>query len=221
MRMSSQRWTAGESQMVNRREFLITGMAAASTLSVATAVEASASQRATAEFALPSHAPLYKVIYDERFSDSVTFGLAARRIGLAAQAISGDITALWYHDLFPRWQREPVAIAGLTSQGPIFCLERLAWDVGMRVVLRTEHRSRQKRSMEHVVCGPPGMERWARTLARSGDAWASQVANLVASSCPERPVVAARRTATAASVEGLPQRLEPLTSWIIAPVRRA
>jgi hypothetical protein len=206
--------------MVNRREFLFTGMAAASTLSIATAVEAAASQRATGEFALPSHAPLYKVIYDERFSDSVTFGLAARRVGLAAQAISGDITALWYHDLFPRWQRAPVAIAGLTSHGPIFCLERLAWDVGMRVVFRAEHRSLQPRSMEHVVCGPPGMEQWAPTLARSGDAWASQVANLVAS-CPERPVVAARRTGTATSVEGLPKRPEPLTSWIIAPVWRA
>jgi hypothetical protein len=37
------------------------------------------------------------------------------------------------------WTKQPVAIAGLTAHGPLFCLERLAWDHGMRVVFRAEH----------------------------------------------------------------------------------
>ena len=58
--------------------------------------------------------------------------------------IRGDITDLWFHDLDPQWKKQPVAIAGLTAHGPLFCLERLAWDHGMRVVSRVEQGSRDQ-----------------------------------------------------------------------------
>jgi hypothetical protein len=81
----------------------------------------------------------YKVIVDSRFPASVEFGVEMSRLGAPVHTIEGDITDLWYHDLDAQWKRSPVAIAGLTAHGPLFCLERLAWDYGMRVVLRTEH----------------------------------------------------------------------------------
>jgi hypothetical protein len=81
---------------------------------------------------------LYKVIYDERFPASVEFGREARDRGFAVHAIRGDMTDLWYHDLYPKWKAGPAAIAGLTAHGPLFCLERLSWDFGMRVSFREQ-----------------------------------------------------------------------------------
>jgi hypothetical protein len=85
--------------------------------------------------------PLYKVIVDERFSTSVEFGEEWRARGASVHTIRGDITDLWFHDLDLQWKKRPVPIAGLTAHGPLFCLERLAWDHGMRVVSRVEQRS--------------------------------------------------------------------------------
>jgi hypothetical protein len=206
--------------MVNRRDFLVTGFAAASALSIGNAADVPAQPAAQTGFGSAPRLRLYKVIYDERFADGAAFGTEATRIGLASHAIAGDVTAVWYHDLYPRWQREAVAIAGLTAHGPIFCLERLAWDFGMRVVFRAEHRTPRPGSVEHVLSGPPTMLQWAPALVGAGAAWASRMASLVYS-CPERPVLAAMQTATVRSFEGVVQRPEPLVSWIVAPVQRA
>lgn len=83
-------------------------------------------------------ANFYKVIFDERFPASVAFGAEWKARGEAVHAIRGDITDLWFHDLDHQWKKRPVPIAGLTAHGPLFCLERLAWDHGMRVVSRVE-----------------------------------------------------------------------------------
>ena len=80
----------------------------------------------------------YKVIYDRRFPASVAFGDIWKARGAAVHAIRGDITGLWFHDLDLQWKKQPLAIAGLTAHGPLFCLERLAWDQGMRVIAREE-----------------------------------------------------------------------------------
>ncbi len=81
------------------------------------------------------------MIFDERFPASVAFGEEWKARGAAVHAIRGDITDLWFHDLDLQWKKRPVAIAGLTAHGPLFCLERLAWDRGMRVVSRVEQPS--------------------------------------------------------------------------------
>ncbi len=86
--------------------------------------------------------PFYKVIVDERFPASVAFGEEWKARGAAVHAMRGDITDLWFHDLDRQWKKQPLAIAGLTAHGPLFCLERLAWDHGMRVVSRVEQPSR-------------------------------------------------------------------------------
>jgi hypothetical protein len=115
--------------MASRREFLQAGIAAS--LLPATAAADTVSKT-------PAPQVYYKVIFDERFPASVAFGEEWRARGAAVHAIRGDITDLWFHDLDIQWKKRPVAIAGLTAHGPLFCLERLAWDHGMRVVSRVE-----------------------------------------------------------------------------------
>ena len=97
--------------------------------------------------------PLYKVIFDERFASSRAFAGEVRTLGAPIHGIKGDITDLWFHDLDARWKKEPIGIAGLTEHGPLFCLERLAWDHGMRVVYRADHTYRSDVYMEHELSG--------------------------------------------------------------------
>ena len=121
--------------MASRREFLQAGMAASVLpLAVAGSDLAPNQRGAVTNF--------YKVIFDERFPASVAFGVEWIARGAAVHAIRGDITDLWFHDLDLQWKKRPAAIAGLTAHGPLFCLERLAWDHGMRVVSRIEQPTR-------------------------------------------------------------------------------
>jgi hypothetical protein len=119
--------------MASRREFLQAGIAASMLpLAASAAIDPAGQPNAEA-------LPFYKVIFDERFPASVAFGGRMKRQGAAVHAIQGDITDLWFHDLDARWKQGPAAIAGMTAHGALFCLERLAWDHGMRVVYRLEH----------------------------------------------------------------------------------
>jgi hypothetical protein len=113
--------------MANRREFIQAGLAA-SVLPVL----------ATAKDLLPQP-QFYKVIFDHRFPASREFAAEMEKLGATVHGIHGDITDLWFHDLYHRWKQSPVPIAGMTAHGPLFCLERLAWDHGMRVLSRTDH----------------------------------------------------------------------------------
>ena len=121
--------------MKNRREFLQAGIAA-SLLPVALPPVAASAPEAQA-----TATTFYKVIFDERFPASVAFGEEWKARGAPVHAIRGDITDLWFHDLDLQWKQRPVPIAGLTAHGPLFCLERLAWDHGMRVVSRVEQKA--------------------------------------------------------------------------------
>jgi len=121
--------------MASRREFLQAGIAA-SVLPIAVA------RNTLAPIEGGDRVAFYKVIFDGRFPASVAFGEEWKARGAAVHAIRGDITDLWFHDLDLQWKKQPVAIAGLTAHGPLFCLERLAWDHGMRVISRVEQPSR-------------------------------------------------------------------------------
>lgn len=86
------------------------------------------------------HPALYKVLVDRRFVAAREFGEHAQARGQSVHAFDGDITDVWYQDLYPRWRQGRAAIAGLTAHGALFCLEHLARDARMRVVQRVEHR---------------------------------------------------------------------------------
>jgi hypothetical protein len=82
---------------------------------------------------------LHKAIFDERFPTSVSFARAWHRLGAPVHAIRGDVTALWYDDLYFAWKHGPIALAGMTTAESLFCLETLARDAGHRVTSRQTH----------------------------------------------------------------------------------
>jgi hypothetical protein len=67
------------------------------------------------------------------------------------RTITGDITDLWLAELHPQWTRKPTPIAGLTARPALFCLEQLAWDFRMRVVVHAEHRLLPDGTMLHTA----------------------------------------------------------------------
>jgi len=116
--------------MASRREFIQAGIVASALPIIGSAGDLNPRPTAPA---------FYKVVFDHRFLASREFGREMEKMGASVYGIHGDITALWFHDLHHRWKQGPVAIAGMTAHGALFCLERLAWDHGMRVLSRTEH----------------------------------------------------------------------------------
>jgi hypothetical protein len=195
--------------MTSRRQFLQIGLGAAAAVPVA---GLSAAQQPAAFAPLP----LFKVVYDLRFPSSVAFARRAAAQGLATHATQGDITSFWYHELYHRWADSPVAIAGLTGYGALFCLERLAWDQRLRVVLRAEHAPAGRR-VAHGFAGPAEVLP-AACSAVADDDWAARMAEIVAA-CPTGRGVGAeadvRVTSTGAMAES-----ETLYSWVIAaPLR--
>jgi hypothetical protein len=163
--------------------------------------------------------PLYKVIFDQRFLSSRAFAGEVKRLGAPIYGIKGDITDLWFHDLDARWKREPIGIAGLTEHGPLFCLERLAWDHGMRVVYRADHTYRSDGYMEHELSGSEQMLREAVDLSSSGANWSSRMASLL-TRCPASRSQASKMTVVTPTARQADDP-EHLVSWVIAPVGAA
>ena len=61
-------------------------------------------------------AGFYKVVYDERFELARSFATRANDYGARLHAISGDITELWFGDLYQRWRTGPAFLAGVTLE---------------------------------------------------------------------------------------------------------
>lgn len=199
--------------MASRREFLQMGVAA---LTLPISAHGSLSS-ATSPLVAESSISLYKLVYDERFPSSRTFVQEGERLGAPVHGIKGDITDLWYHDLYARWKEGPAVIAGMTAHGAIFCLERLAWEQRMRVIFRADHRFLPDGSMEHALSGPNSMLRQAARLSTETD-WAERMAGII-TRCP-----AARSQSTLTNIIGPAAKHaddpEHLISWLIAPVHR-
>jgi hypothetical protein len=114
--------------MTSRRDFLQIGIAGGMLLPFAAFGDYIALSEA--------HPPLYKAIFDERFPLSVAFARKMTSRGIAVHGIRGDITALWYHDLYFQWRDRSGRITGLTTNESFFCLQVLACDAGYRVTER-------------------------------------------------------------------------------------
>jgi hypothetical protein len=196
--------------MASRREFLQMGVAA-----LAIPISARAGVKAAAAAGESAPAQLYKVIYDERHASSRAFASEVKRLGAPVLGIKGDITDFWFNELDARWKKEPVALAGLTEHGPLFCLERLSWDHGMRVVYRADHTYRADGYMEHELSGSERMLREAVDLSSSGPDWSTRVASLL-TRCP---ATRAQNSKLTIVTPGAKQAGDPehLVSWVIAP----
>jgi hypothetical protein len=114
--------------MTSRRQVLQIGLTGAALLPVA--------RYASAWLSTAEAEPFYAVIFDERFPKSRLLASEIAGPSATLAAIRGDVTALWYHDLYFAWQRHAAPVAGVTSAGSLFCLELLARDAGMRVTHR-------------------------------------------------------------------------------------
>jgi hypothetical protein len=167
----------------------------------------------------PALVPLYKVVYDSRFAESVAFARRTRRLGFAIQAIEGDMTRFWYDDLYHRWRRGFAAVAGLTAHGPMFCFERLAWDQGMRIVFRAEHKPAGAGRVEHAITGPIGMLSGSADLSAAGQSWAERMADVV-THCPAGRFEISSATVSTQTT-GFGADAESLYSWVIAPAGTA
>jgi hypothetical protein len=203
--------------MGTRRDFLQLGIAA--TALPLTGANLSSSM------STPPVMPFYKIVFDERFPDSVAFARQMQRLGATVHGITGDITDFWFNELHARWAKRPVAVAGLTLHGPLFCLERLAWDHRMRVVYRADHRLRSDGRMEHALSGPERMLKGAAELIGGESDWGLHAANVV-NRCPqacsqmtETTIIAALPKSSTRG-ERHEDEQDPLISWVIAPVVR-
>jgi hypothetical protein len=155
--------------------------------------------------------PLYCLVCDMRSASSRALAAEGERLAIRIARTNGDITDLWFDDLSQRWKAGPLAIAGLTEHGPLFCLERFAWDHGLRVMFRGTHRALDGGYVEHAITGPFPTIAAAHTELAGVD-WPTRLARLLRS-CPS-----ARDTSTT-TVRGVRAgRGEgALVSWVIAP----
>lgn len=79
-------------------------------------------------------------LIDRLSQEGQRFASAMVACGVPVIDIGGDPGKVWYGSLAPRLKREVSSLIGFSSHGALFCLERLAWDVGLRVRMRIEHR---------------------------------------------------------------------------------
>jgi hypothetical protein len=166
---------------------------------------------------------LFCVLFDARSPAGSTFGAELAACGLPGAPIRGDVTEVWYSQLSPRWRQGalPLGVAGLTDYATLFCLERLGWDHGLRLIYRGEHR-RSDDQLEHRVATHLGPQaELAHTL--SGAQWplalARRVAALDASDAGRARAVSRRTPESVHRSRGASAELEglPLYSWVLAP----
>jgi hypothetical protein len=194
---------------MNRRKFCVsTAAAALSTASAGlTCLTAAAQTASPAPAASSLSVPLYKFIYDRRHPAGRAFGAAAEHVRSTAGivAIGGDITELWSRDLRLRWSAGGGAIGGLTTARTLFCLEQLAKDHWMRVVIRAEHTISEGHEIAHRLTAPEMLiarmraalaaEDWPTKLpavltACRGVNGAARMTRVVRSACGKRAGVA-------------------------------
>ncbi len=190
--------------MTNRREFLArTGrVSGALVLGAATSAVSQANSFGAGPIGAVPKFALLVIDQDQSASRSYAAQVAAASFmrGVApptiANVTAGDVTDLWLKQLAPLWREQRAAITGLTGSETLFCLEQLAWPMGLRVV----------RHREWVASAElPGVE-WAKNSAL-----ASLQFDLGKAAKP-----------AGFSLAGLPPKLPVnaflLHSWIIAPV---
>jgi hypothetical protein len=159
---------------------------------------------------------LHEVLFDARFSAARDFGAAAARLGQKTAAIQGDVTALWLHDLWPRWSAGGGTIAGMTSARSLLCLEQLAQNHWMPVIVRAEHRPLAAGATAHRVSAmEPALARICCALA-GGLNWPGHLADVLTSLPRFRGAPRASREVRS-EWSGQAEPLdEQLVSWVIA-----
>lgn len=142
------------------------------------------------------------------------FGARSRANGLAVHEIFGDVTNLWVDVLHQQWRELPRAIAGLTSAPALFCLERLAWDYGMRVIHHATHSQTSGLASRH--CAETRV--WqldSQYLAAANTDWPEYIADTVAA--VRLPSAARSGPSAVCDSHAIFRDGDVLHSWVIAP----
>ena len=133
----------------DRRDFMAVAGAAAGTWPLAT------------HAASPPRAPRFAmIVVDRRFTESHAFVANNGKFAERTVWIDGDITDLWYDELDLLWRHKRTALAGLTAYGAFFCLERLAWDRGLYVVLKQQRDANLRRGPASEVSKHAALISW-------------------------------------------------------------
>jgi hypothetical protein len=208
--------------MTTRRGFIQASVAVATAGAIGTAAVSLGSglQRASPKRTeLPK---IHAVVVDQRFEESVEFGRSLARIGANTYVMAGDVTDVWYSHLDPLWKAGGVAVAGLTGGGVLFCLERLAWDHGLRVVHRGSHQPFGENRVQHTMLGSADWRSMKAHMADRNTQWAPALAASIAqmeTRCPAvQPGHALRPVGTTDRAANGTERA--LFSWVIAPPAR-
>ncbi len=104
--------------MIDRREFMARGAALG-------ALPFTGPLPGSDDIAWPS---FYRVVYDDRFELAKSFASRANEYGARLHAISGDITELWFGNLYRRWRTGPAFLAGMTLESSAVQLGYFARD---------------------------------------------------------------------------------------------
>jgi len=93
---------------------------------------------------------VFGAVFDFGLPQGLAFAERSSSLGLQSFGFAGDMSSLWFDRLLPALQAKPTPFIGLTTPGALFCFEQLAWDVGMRVGLRIDHR-KGRDGVEHLA----------------------------------------------------------------------
>jgi hypothetical protein len=119
--------------MVDRRSFITSTIAFATTVAVGNDAQAGSIAAPPADTLLaPTESGV--ALVDRSLGGGAAFAAAARARGLVTLEFTADVARLWMHELEPRLRSEPTTIAGYTSDATWFCLDLLARDFGARTV---------------------------------------------------------------------------------------
>jgi len=201
--------------MTDRRTFLKTGITA---LALPTLARSAYALPLAITSDISSYVTPYKVIYDERFQDSLAFARAAQDLGTAIHGIRGDVTDLWYNDLYHEWKKGPAPIMGMTTTDALFCLQILAQDQRMRVVLRVDHNYLPGNRIEHVINSVAPASPAVAELENVGPAWNIHMSDVVMQ-CAERQSQSSCTTLITQLDRPVTEQ-QSLVTWVIAPIKK-
>jgi hypothetical protein len=158
------------------------------------------------------------MLVDAGRCEGQAFAHAATVRGLPVYRFHGDLADVYCNQLAPRWREQAAtALGGLTRVAPLFYLERLAWDAGLRLVFLGRHTSGGHAPAMHDLRGSEVAVDLFHDFVRVTD-WPVAIActlsqlPLAVSQLP--PLSAVRDAAVAGD--------QSLFSWVLAPmIRRA
>ena len=191
--------------MLTRRELIQLGAAFAGT---GTLAEARA-------FGRVRSVQFSAILADANSSDAVVFGRAATARGMRLHPVGADMTELYLAQLSRGWRADvPMAVGGLTRAEHLFVIERLAWDVGARIVFLGRHADHEGTTAHALKGAGVAVDRFYSAIRLSD--WRIAIAHTLLEVPCLTPALQPLSAVRDAVIEGDPA----LFSWVIAPVPR-